>query len=277
MSNNGKNLIFLNDLKSDFVYKDDEPSVAKQKSNTIWKYMSLEHALDLVENQWIWLADPKEWNDPYERLFVEASYKHEGEEKDKEFYELLDKRKLYCTCFTSGFQNDAQWKMYCGNDIAVMIGFDVLKLFEALGRCPQKLYIGKAEYIGGGWNQIRNVGKLSAELTDAERRQTILRWMLRKRINFEYEKEIRLMCLQKQRSDRSETKGIHVRVHYLRNCITRIRLQPNLGNRTVMALRDVFLRIFQQGAMSAISSDASVAINKSRLFSQVKKDYSINI
>lgn len=279
MNNEGKRLIFLKGLDKDtFIFeKKEEQKGETPEVNTIWKYMSLEHALDMVEKQRLWLANPKKWSDPYERLFVDADYMLEGEKKKRSFSSLLGGELPYCTCFTSGYQNDAQWKMYCGDNIAVMIGFDAKRLSEALSHCNTTFYIGKAEYIKGGWNRIRSVDPLRMAVSSEERTQALLRLMLRKRINFKYEEEIRLMCLQPDSDKQPVQEGMYVKVPNLRECITRIRLQPDLGFRTCKAIQYAFYHIFKNKTLPDMPKEASVSIYKSRLFSKLDKISPINI
>lgn len=277
MSDNCKQLIGLSEFdESQYTNVEKAPNGKELESKSIWKYMSLEHALDLVQKQRLWMANPATWADPFERLFVEATYKKEEREEGISFNDLLDGKQLYCTCFTSGSQNDAQWKMYCGNDMAVMIGFDARKLFDALREYKNlTLYIGEAQYEKGGWNQIRPFCELTAEQTAEERRKELLSLMLRKRINFEYEKELRLMCLQKLRKDNPEPQGIYITVPHLRDCIKRIRLEPHLGTNTVKALRYIFQQAIQNGAIPTAEKGGGVSINRSRLFEKVTADIRI--
>lgn len=271
-TNNNTVLIPLDGFdETKFICDKDQQDVENPRGNTLWKYMSLEHALDTMLHERLWQANPKEWADPYERLFIDATYKHEGEKDGKSFFEMLNGELPFCTCFTSGCQNDAQWKMYNNNDVAVMIGFDALKLFDALRQCDTTLYIGKADYIEGPWYQARRNVDINANQADEERKLALLRLMLRKRINFEYEHEVRLLCLQKQNQEDKSLKGTHLEVPRLRDCIMRVRLAPKLGGHTSGALKYVFQHIFQNGAMPRMENVPSVEISTSALLRELKK------
>lgn len=63
----------------------------------------------------------------------------------------------------------------------------------------------------------------------------LLSLMLRKRINYSYEREIRLMCLEKD-SDK-EKEGILVSIPKIMDSIVRIRVSPKVGSQTIKMLK----------------------------------------
>lgn len=244
----GKNrLYFLNGLDQDkelFGETDLYADAEEEKEVRISKYMSLENALNLLEKEKLYLANPSVWQDPFESLFIKAEYELNGE--NKRFYDLLpDNKYLYCTCFTQCFQSDAQWKMYNDHEIAVMIDFDVKKLFKELSNFRNDLYIGKAKYIEGGWNKVRELDEKTRDAiknpNDGNHLAALLGLMLRKRINYKYEEEIRLMCLRKPAlaKDGSSKSGITVKIPNIKKCITTIRIDPRLGPRTTKAIKEI--------------------------------------
>lgn len=244
----GKNrLYFLNGLDQDkelFGETDLYVDAEEEKEVRISKYMSLENALNLLEEEELYLANPSVWQDPFESLFIKAEYELNGE--NKRFNDLLpDNKYLYCTCFTQCFQSDAQWKMYNDHEIAVMIDFDVKKLFKELSNFRDDLYIGKAKYIEGGWNKVRELDEKTRGAIKNPNGENhlaaLLGLMLRKRINYKYEEEIRLMCLRKPAlaKDGSCKSGITVKIPNIKKCITTIRIDPRLGPRTTKAIKGI--------------------------------------
>lgn len=166
----GKNkLWFLNDLdKILFGDGDWYAPTADEEENTktvrIRKYMSLENALNLLDTEELYLANPTVWADSFESLFIQAKYEKEPG-NIQHFNDLLPESKhLYCTCFTSGYQSDAQWSMYNDGEIGIMIDFDAKKLFEKLSQYQSDLYIGKAKYIEGGWQAARNLDSTTRQI-----------------------------------------------------------------------------------------------------------------
>ena len=233
---NTNHLYYLTDIDKDLLGNSEEGDWLKPrtKEHIIWKYMSLEHALEMIETQKLYLVNPKVWKDPYESFFVEASYK--GEPDSKSYAELFTPPKqLYCTCFTDAYQNDAQWNLYSGDDMAVMIGFDVEKLLNAFSECRTKLFIGRVNYVEGGWAKCRELTALDKESIKKGNIKVLLSLMLRKRINYSYEREIRLMCLEKD-SDK-EKEGILVSIPKIMDSIVRIRVSPKVGSQTIKMLK----------------------------------------
>lgn len=263
----GKNrLYFLNGLDQDkelFGETDLYADAEEEKEVRISKYMSLENALNLLEKEKLYLANPSVWQDPFESLFIKAEYELNGE--NKRFYDLLpDNKYLYCTCFTQCFQSDAQWKMYNDHEIAVMIDFDAKKLFKELSNFRNDLYIGKAKYIEGGWNKVRELDEKTRDAiknpNDGNHLAALLGLMLRKRINYKYEEEIRLMCLRKPAlaKDGSHKSGITVKIPNIKKCITTIRIDPRLGPRTTKAIKEILgEHLPSKVSKSAMNNNAS--------------------
>ncbi len=235
---------------------------SNHKEHIVWKYLSLEHALDMIEEERLYLANPTEWKDPYESYFMQATYSEDSTTKS---YAGLFKpsRQLYCTCFTDAFQNDAQWNLYHGEDMAVMIGFDVKKLFDAFSQCHTPLYIGRVNYVEGGWAKARELSDSDKEELKKGNKKAILSLMLRKRINYAYEQEIRLMCLRKY-DDKEKKKGTNVPIPGIVDSIVRIRVSPKVGTRTINMIQDYL-------------SDKIPKISRSRLFAKIAKKKEIDL
>lgn len=259
-------LYFLNGLDKDqelFGETDLYADAEEEKEVRISKYMSLENALNILEEEELYLANPSVWQDPFESLFIKAEYELNG--GNKRFNDLLpDNKYLYCTCFTQCFQSDAQWKMYNDHEIAVMIDFDVKKLFKKLSNFRNDLYIGKAKYIEGGWNKVRELDEKTRDAiknpNDGNHLAALLGLMLRKRINYKYEEEIRLMCLRKPAlaKDGSYKSGITVKIPNIKKCITTIRIDPRLGPRTTKAIKEILGKHLQgKVSKSAMNNNAS--------------------
>ncbi len=246
----GKNhLYFLNgldkELFSEISLYADSP---EDREVRISKYMSLENALNLLDGKELFLASPAVWPDPFESLFIQAEYEENGERK--RFNDLLpDGKHLYCTCFTRCFQSDAQWNMYNDHEIAVMMDFDAKKLFRELSEYHSDLYIGKVKYKKGPWKEVRelkdDVRAAIKNKKGANHLAVLLGLMLRKRINYEYEKEIRLMCLRKPyltkdgKVSANSKSGIAVGIPNIKDCITHIRIDPRLGPKTTEAIKEI--------------------------------------
>ena len=94
---------FLDTIKNKGIgyYKIGELSHAHH----FYKYMSLDFALDCIENNKICFVEPSRWQDKYERRFYEADYSKQTSNKE-------DCPLLYSTCVTMTRFNEAAWKLY---------------------------------------------------------------------------------------------------------------------------------------------------------------------
>lgn len=267
-------LYFLNNLEEELFGKKSlyEPSTDENNIVRISKYMSLENALSLLDTQELYLANPKVWPDSFESLFIKAEYEIFEQEiqKQKHFNDLLpNSQYLYCTCFTRCFQSDAQWKMYNNNEIAIMMDFDAKKLFQELANYHSNLYIGKVQYIEGGWQAVRELDEKTRlfilDKNAPQHLETMLSLMLRKRINYKYEEEIRLMHLRKpiinDACKKNKSKlGINIKIPNIKDCITQIRIDPRLGTRTTEAIKEI-LRQRYPGTISKSGMNFNATFN----------------
>ena len=199
--NKDNNLFILNHL--DKILGKALPQDAHDQP-TVWKYMSMKYARSMIEKNQLHLVKPSTWQDPYEKLFTSCIYLTPEEKTYQKLFK--EPSEPYCTCFTCGFQNDAQWMMY--NDkkkeekdketdhVTVLVGFNAFDLFKALSHCEQPCYIGGVNYIPGPWSEVQRICDIDKQRICKQDKKTILGLLLRKRINYEYEKEVRLIHLQ---------------------------------------------------------------------------------
>lgn len=218
------NLFILNRL--DKTLEKNLPQDAHEQP-VIRKYMSMEHARSMIENNQLYLVKPSTWQDPYEPFFTSCFY--ETPEGKKTYPELFkEPSEPYCTCFTCGIQNDAQWKVYNNeDDVTVLVCFNAFDLFKALSNCQHPTYIGGVNYIPGTWSKLREISDIDKERICKHDKKTILSLLLRKRINYEYEKEIRLIHLQPKPLD-GDTQENHLflDVPNLSQTIKEIKVDP---------------------------------------------------
>lgn len=95
---------------------------------------------------------------------------------------------------------------------------------------------------------------------DGNHLAALLGLILRKRINYKYEEEIRLMCLRKPAlaKDGSYKSGITVKIPNIKKCITTIRIDPRLGPRTTKAIKEILGKhLPSKVSKSAMNNNAS--------------------
>lgn len=170
------------------------------------------------EKDGLFMRDIGTWNDPYEHRMFRIKMKDNA--KGEEFYHPLQGH-VYGTCFTTGYNAEAQWKVYDNpqNGPSVLVKFDFSKLMEALHKSSEKFYVGFVNY----YNQ-QDVGKVvkhlvekyqeiykesaeaeSSSLHEINPRQMekLLLPFLIKRQAFSYEREVRILSVTKPKKEKT--------------------------------------------------------------------------
>ena len=118
------NISFVNIEESEFL-----------SNKLLFKYLDLEHALELIKTQKIWVANPTIWTDPFESRFISAKYNGEN---------FSWKDKVFCTCFTNASNSEAFWKAYSNNDICVKFSiyrYNIVLVFPYIDMDLPRVYL----------------------------------------------------------------------------------------------------------------------------------------
>jgi len=219
---------FVNITKEEFL-----------KSKLLYKHMPLENALRVLNEKYLWFANPSEWKDPFEKRFLDARYIRNGKEVS-----FTWKGRVFCTCLTQTQTSEAYWNAYKHESIGVEFKFYREKILEVLSKIENsyKVFIGRVEYLKT--NDIKKelrsipfnppIGKDVKVNSDT----FVSRLFLLKRIDFSYEDEIRIIIVKP-----ASTKETGIKIKY--DCdntdlIHQIVLDPTLGERTAAMLKKVF-------------------------------------
>lgn len=255
---------FIGIKKDDFLTKDK-----------LFKVMSLENALRCIKENYLWLANPIEWQDPFEKRFVTAKYEDERG-KIKSF---AWKDKVYCACFTPTVRSEAYWKVYCPNEIGIRLTIDRNELYNELKEYSERddilhLYIGRAEYMDA--NKI----KMSlSQIPMNDRPQHIdganfkARLLLLKRKDFKYENEVRIIVVRKETSD---AKGIKLPIHDKYKLVQQITIDPRVGKYTTEILRNYFRETLKFSPIPRGNGTFNRVV-KSNLYKEDQKNLTIKI
>ncbi len=220
---------YVNTNKEEFLLK-----------KNLYKYMSIEHALDSLRNHHLWAANPYEWKDPYERYFLEAKYDCDGQTIDFPW-----KNKVYCICMTNNQICEAYWKMYSEHSIGMQLRFDRKQLIEKLETLTSNydIYVSKVKYIKT--EELENIQELIKK-ENFQSKEMISAFLLSvKRIAYKYEDEYRIIFVEKDNieKDNIEKAGIHI--DYGNNSIiSRIFLDPTIEKNTEEMLRNTLTNNF---------------------------------
>ena len=130
----------------------------KENNGVLFKYMPYNNVRRFLKDSDLnmWMAAPSLWEDPYEKLFINAQY---GTRKKHDDY--LYKDQVYCTCFTNNASSEAQWKNYVKSGLAICFTFRRSDLITALEKYASqnldcKIFIGKVKYFFSGAPVLTN-------------------------------------------------------------------------------------------------------------------------
>ena len=174
---------FLNITESDFI-KDYE---------SMYRFIPVNRFLDLFKKEKLTFLYPGLWNDPFEKLFLEAEYSIDGTP-----FDLPIKDRLYSLCWTKTKESEAYWKTYMPLENGIRIKSSAHRILEELKNfdlhSSYKIYIGKVKYEN--FDKIMAC-KSDSALMDKVSSRTIcdehIQLMLMKRKAFIYEDEIRIL------------------------------------------------------------------------------------
>lgn len=177
---------YLNITEADFL-----------SGKRIQKFLSLERALQLLENRKLWFSNPAKWPDPFERRFIDGEY-----DGGKPF---TWHNRVYCMCITPIATSEASWKAYSENDFAVKLEFARQEYVDILNRaCGQPgvmdVFFGTMDY-----QQTKDIEKPLSKIKFSDGAKLPIssklfkaRLLLLKRKAFKYESEYRAIIVKKR-------------------------------------------------------------------------------
>lgn len=204
-----------NTLKMSQNFTDIQDVLLISKLDYLYKYMSFEKGIDLLENGVIAFSTPLNFNDPYdcssslievsdeliikilnisgEGVYFSPAYEKSPENvaflkhmKDVHMKNVIENvlRSLKITCFSEKKNNLLMWSHYSRNHTGVCIEFDVTKLIAHLKMIDNTPFFLKVKYSfkrdSFTWNGVGDYLQL-------------VKWLKTKSIDWEYEEEVRLL------------------------------------------------------------------------------------
>lgn len=255
---------FLRLTKADFLSK-----------NNLFKFMPLENALMSLKGEYLWLANPTQWEDPFEKRFVTASYKDKiGAEKP---FGWLG--RIFCICFTQTVRSEAYWSVYSRKNIGIQFTIDRKQLLDELDDfCNTngnfKVYIGKVEYMKASDIKL-NLSDIPMKdkPKDINGMEFKARLLLLKRKDFEYENEIRVIVVKQKATSEN---GIKLPVRDLDALVRRITIDPSVGDFTTEVLRNYFTKEMRFTPIRRNTGDF-YRVTKSNLYKNNQSNVTIKI
>ncbi len=209
---------------NDITFMDKETEdlfINENNKNPIFRYIPLKN----IESNKLWFANPAEWKDPFEKLFINSTYKINNKKQG-----FIYKNRIYCMCITTTKYNEAAWKVY-GSEVQFRIS--KTNLLEILKRNSNKynIYIGKVEYRTT--TDLKTASPLTLlKLTkeDFKFPKSWIRLLLQKRNDFSYENEIRIILIDKNQESDNLKKGIDIEYNMeFTELFPNVIISPNLN------------------------------------------------
>lgn len=148
-----------------------------------------------LKNKKLWISNPSIWHDPYERLFLRSRFLFKGGlEREHRFL-----NRVYCVCLTPESKNEAAWKVY---EKAAKFTVNTLLLKQALTYLSTRyeIFVGFVNYIKQTDLKRKHIRELTNCTTEQfETDEPWARLLFLKRPDFSYEKEIRIILVEKNK------------------------------------------------------------------------------
>lgn len=249
-------LKFINITEDEFLSK-----------KLLHKFMPLEYALETLNNKHLWFANPTTWKDPFEKRFIDATYKS----LNGELHKFTWRDRVFCICMTQTATSEAYWNTYSPHSIGVELKFIRKKLLDVLKQLAENydIFIGKVEYMKTADIQkaLSNIPFNPPCNHNIRTKECRARLLLLKRIAYKYEDEIRIMIIKK-----NITKGKGIYIDYVCDnveMIDSITLDPTLEKNVTKLLKDIFVNHYGFTPISTGNSK-KFRVQKSSLYTDVK-------
>lgn len=193
-----------------------------------------EESFDYVMNGQFRFANPKKWNNPFESLMVEGDY------SKLDFQQPV----TYAVCFTQLHNSEAHWKIYTNSpNNCLRIEYDLGKLIDTLFfKYGEKFYIGEVFYdlieksIKSIGSKRSKYHRLAIPKSFNDNDYVVL--LLLKRRAFKWEKEIRIIILDKHKQE--DYCVISFNPIMAKLFIKSIQISPTVTTEEVERLRDKY-------------------------------------
>jgi hypothetical protein len=207
----------------------------------LFRYTSIDRFLELLSDDSLIFLNPSTWSDPYERYYIEKKYY-----VSKVPETLPIKESAFCLCLSGTKSSEALWKVYAPKEDGVRLTFKVSKLVSALDKVIDcDFYIGKVDYqTTSEFSRLKiNHGDLLQDIRNNRIGEQQLKLILKKRIAFDYENEIRIIAIPKRMPPKKTPKDtmIYKSKVGIKSFTTEYLFDPRLGKFHFKLLKD-FLR-----------------------------------
>ena len=122
-----------------YIYSGGESPKWYKKQKSVYKFLPLFDAFHCLDTSSFWFSNPERWKDPYEKLFLTASYQKQKESKEFPYGVL-------CFCARSDPNCEAAWRMYGNDTVRFCVHLETFmnRIGQSIG--DRDVYVGKVMY-----------------------------------------------------------------------------------------------------------------------------------
>jgi len=112
----------------------------------VFRYVSVQKAIDIFENNWLVLVKPSAWKDPFENFISKVRFRKNGKNRRITY---LD--NVFGICLTLGTETNLMWDAYTPFNNGVRLNFHLEYLINQLQNAPgfeaNRFYFGQVNYV----------------------------------------------------------------------------------------------------------------------------------
>ena len=169
--------------------------MASNSSTHLYRILSFNHVVDLLESKELHFVSPSQWEDPYERILVHRR-----------------SHAIFAQCWTKKAASDAMWRIYSANRTAVRIRTNRVKLQRELSRHKNRseidFLIGDVVYLS--LSEVnKRINAVAADLKQKYLPRRAADTLLAKRQAFEHEAEVRVIIHDRKLTTRTKPKPFY--------------------------------------------------------------------
>jgi hypothetical protein len=226
-----------------YITEDDR--IFFRNENYLYRIISVDRLIDFKQNKFTFVS-PSKWSDPYEKAFLEAKYKF----GNNEFFHPLKHQaynghRLFAQCWTTGKQTEAMWKMFATKENGVTLKISTTRMLEILNHIDTlqeyDIYLGKVNYQNT--NQLYDMKSrqdIWEDIKNGVINNKTLGLLYKKRMAFDYEKEYRVLMVNKEDKHRYGIK--HFTIDNLLNYFEYLKFDPRMDKKLFNLLREMFIK-----------------------------------
>lgn len=222
------------------TYLDNETKkLFEEGDKFIYRVTSLDRVLDMFEYNRLVFVSPEMWNDPFEKAFLVAKYKFNDTEFELPIKPSKSGTSLFAQCWTLTSESEAFWNTYAPNKDGISICIRASNLKNILSSIQKyNVFVGLAKYQHyDKLYEFKGDNEYWKALSEKGTNESHLKLLLKKRIQFKYEQELRILLVRKKPM---KPKISRLRVGMIANKIESIIIDPRMGSQLVELVKKTF-------------------------------------